>query len=443
MLALLLAFVCLSESAAAPGPYRVALPLYGGGPPRGTLGVEISWSQPDAGLRGLNPGWMRRNGLSWADVEPAAGGGYRWDAPAVRTLEAQLEAAGRLGLRVILVIQGSPAWAVAPRNANCAPIQPQHREAFARFAAAAVERYSAPPYNVRFWELGNEPDAIVFEGDAPYGCWGLPDEPLYGGQAYGELLKVAYPAIKAADPRAQVMNGGLLLERPYDPLTGEGRSARFLEGVLETGAGNSFDILAFHSYSGFDGSPDGGMAQDWKPAYLRAILARYGVSKPLLNSEGALLCQTPSPGCAEAQAYAMARLHTRALRDELLGFVWYLYDSDGFRSTALVEPANPLQRRPAYRAFAQATAALDGGRYAGLIAGLPAGVEAHAVARGGRTTVVVWADSPTAARLQLGPGIAPTCAEWDGAPLPCAVDATGGLRIGAVPGPRYVMWGTP
>jgi hypothetical protein len=443
-LALLLALAGLSAGAAAPaGPHRVALPLVAAGAPRGALGVEISWSRPDAGLRGLGPGWVRRNGLSWAAVEPVAGGSYRWDAPSVRALESQLEAAASLGLRVILVVQGSPYWAVAPYRASCAPINRQHYDAFARFVAAAVRRYSAPPFNVRYWELGNEPDAFVFEADSVFGCWGLRDEPLYGGQAYGELLKAAYPAIKAADPRAQVLSGGLLLGQPYDPSAGQGNSARFLEGMLEAGAGDSFDILAFHSYRVFDGTADGGPAQDWKPAYLRAILARYGLSKPLLNSEGALLCNAPSAGCAEAQAHALARLYVRSLRDELLGFVWYLYDSDGFRNTALVEPADPSRRRMAFWAFAQATAALDGLSYIGPVAGLPAAAEGHLLAGRGRWTIVLWANTPDAVRLDLGQGVAPTCAEWDGTPLPCAADATGALAMEAVPGPRYITWRVP
>lgn len=440
-LALTLALVALAPAAAAqPRPHRVALPLLGSGDARGVMGVEISWSRPDEGLRDLGAAWVRRNGLRWADVEPAQGGGYRWDGAEVRALEAQLAAANRLGLRVILVLQGSPAWAVAPATADCAPVQAQHHDDFARFAAAAVRRYSAAPYGVRHWEIGNEPDAFVFASDSPFGCWGRRDEPLYGGQAYGELLKVVYPAIKAADPGAQVLNGGLLLDRPYDPVSGEGRSARFLEGMLEAGAGGSFDMLSFHSYSFYDGTADGGVAQDWKPAYLRGILARYGLAKPLINSEGALLCEVAAAACAEAQAHAAARLYVRALRDDLRGFVWYVYDSDGFRNTALVEPLDLTRRRRAYLAFAQASAALAGHRYVGPVTGLPAGVEGHRLARGARTTLVIWANRPATARLDLGPGVAPACATWEGSPLACAVDAAGALQIEAVPGPRFISW---
>lgn len=439
----LLAVLACSIAGAAPqaAQYRVALPLVASDAARSPLGVEISWSRPDEGISGLGAGWLRRNGLRWADVEPVAGGGYTWDGAHVRALEAQLVAANRLGLRVILVLHGSPAWAVAPYTADCAPISQQHHDDFARFAAEAVRRYSAPPYGVTHWEIGNEPDAFIFEADAPYGCWGQRNQPLYGGQAYGELLKATYPAIKAADPQAQVLNGGLLLAQPYDPETGEGDSGRFLEGMLEAGAGGSFDILAFHTYSYYGGGD--APPADWKPAYLRAILARYGETKPLLNTEGALLCYELTAACTQAQAYAAGRLYARAMRDDLLGFVWYLYDNDGFHNTALVEPFDLTRRRPAYLAFAQAAAALAGHRYVGPVTGLPDGAEGHRLSRGGQATVVIWASVPSPVRLALGAGAAPHCAAWDGSPLPCAVDAAGFLALEAVPGPRYISWAQP
>jgi hypothetical protein len=424
-----------------PATYQLNLPLLGSGGPRGLLGAEATRLAPDRDLDGLTamaPGWVRRNGLRWRDVEPLPGGGYRWDAPALQALEAELAAASQRGLRVVLVVHGSPEWAVDPFGVDCAPINPQQHDDYARFLEAAVARYSAPPFNVKYWELGNEPDAFVFSENSPFGCWGRPQDELYGGRAYGELLKVAYPAVKRADPRSQVLHGGLLLEKPYDPATGDGRMARFLEGVLAAGAGGSFDILAFHSYSYYDGTPDGSLgAQDWKPAYLRELLARHGVSKPLFNTEGALLCLAPGAACAEAQAHAMGRNYVRALRDGLMGYVWYIYDSDGFRSTALVEPSNPAQRRPAYAAFTQAAAALDGHEYVGPVAGLPAGVEAHRLASGPRTTFVLWANTPASVSLPVGEGGRVSCVAWNGAVLPCA-PAAGALALDVGPGPVYV-----
>ena len=66
--------------------------------------------------------------------------------------------------------------------------------------AEAVERYSAPPYNVIYWEVGNEPDIdpSLVDGDEIYGCWGDKTDAYYGGGYYAEVLKQVYPAVKKA-----------------------------------------------------------------------------------------------------------------------------------------------------------------------------------------------------------------------------------------------------
>lgn len=438
--ALLLAATAGSTAASGP-PHRVFLPNVATSAPVGLFGFELSAARGPEWVEhadALDPAWLRLNGLAWSDVEPAPDAGLSWDAPAVKALEGQLARAAALQLPVILVLHGSPAWAVAPHTANCAPINSEHYGRFARFAAAAVARYSAPPFNVRYFEIGNEPDAYIFGVDSPYGCWGRRDEPLYGGEAYGRLLMVAYPAIKAANPEAQVLNGGLLLDAAYNPVTGSGQSGRFLEGMLEAGAGRSFDILAFHSYSYYNGTPDGTLgAQDWKPAYLRGVLARYGLQKPLFNTESALLCPAATATCAEAQAYTIPRLYMRALRDGLVGQIWYLYDSDGFHNTALVEPTNPEQVRPAYRAFAQVGKALAGLSYGGPIAGLPPEAEGHSFVAGSRATYLLWSARPQVASLPIAPGSQTSCATWEGASLPCAPRG-GEVSLILEPAPLYV-----
>lgn len=445
LVALLLTPLARPGSAAQPIT-TVYFPFVVASTPRPLLGLEVAGGGDPAWVgraATAAPGWLRLNGLAWRAVEPTPDAGYSWSAPATQALEAQLTRAAVLGLRVVLVLHGSPTWAVAPYTADCAPIDRQHHARFARFAAAAVARYSAPPFNVLHFEIGNEPDAYIFGNDSPYGCWGRTDQDLYGGQGYGELLKAAYPAIKAANPHAQVLNGGLLLDAAYNPSTGSGQSARFLEGVLEAGAGASFDILAFHSYSNYDGTPDGHVgAQDWKPGYLRGLLARYGLSKPLFNTESALLCGQASPACALAQAHAIPRMYVRGLRDQLIGQIWYLYDNDGFRNTALVEPADPTVARPAALAFAQANRALAGMAYQGALAGLPAGAEGHRLSGQGRTTLVLWSATEQRVALAVAASAEVSCAAWDGAALPCGPSG-GALTLSLGPGPVYVTLRQP
>ena len=93
--------------------------------------------------------------------------------------------------------------------------------------------------------------------NSPFGCWGDLDDPYYGGRYYSEMLKVAYPTIITADPNAQVMVGGLLLEcdpvNPPEVTSGSGElkdctSDKFLEGILENDGGEYFDGVSVHAY---------------------------------------------------------------------------------------------------------------------------------------------------------------------------------------------------
>ena len=78
-------------------------------------------------------------------------------------------------------------------------------------------------------------------GAAAYEVWNEEDETDFWGAAvdaahYSEILKAAYPRIKAADPSAKVLLG---------PLTGN--NYNFLGQVYAAGAGGSFDAAAVHT----------------------------------------------------------------------------------------------------------------------------------------------------------------------------------------------------
>ncbi len=407
------------------------------------FGLNATSLTPERGLDGLvasGTSWVRAINLLWRDVEPVEGGGYHWDAPSVQLLEQEMLNAGRHNLNLILVVRSSPGWATAPYKADCAPINPAKYARFTAFLAAAVERYSQPPYNVSYWEIGNEPDAPIFPNDSGYGCWGVTSDTYYGGRAYGALLKVVYPAIKAKAPQISVLNGGLLLDHPYNPGDGSGRMARFLEGVFVAGAGASFDILSFHSYSYYDNTVDGTRgAIDWKVGYLRDLMDKYGVPrKPMINTEMALLCSVVTTECRQAQADAIGRSYTRAIADGLLGHLWYLYDSDGFYNTALVEPSDVFTQRPAYQAYRNAATLLGGARFLGPLSAQAAGIEGYRFASGARTITVFWSNSEQIAVIPIQPGAEITCADRAGEPIVCA-NTDGAVQLATRPGPLFVI----
>jgi hypothetical protein len=409
------------------------------------FGLDTTSLSPERGLDGLlalGTSWVRASNLLWRDVEPQEGDPYHWDAPSVQRVEQEMLTASAHGLKLILVVRASPTWATAPYQADCAPINPAKYARFAAFLAAAVDRYSKPPYNVEFWEIGNEPDAPIFPADSGYGCWGVASDPYYGGRAYGAMLKVVYPAMKARAGQINVLNGGLLLDAPYNPAKSSTRMARFLEGMFVAGASESFDILSFHSYSFYNDTVDGMRgAVDWKVGYLRGLMDRYGVArKPMLNTEAALLCATSTPECREAQANAIGRFYIRAIADGLLGHLWYVYDSDAFNHTALVEPTDVSVQRPTYQAYRHVAELLRGARLRGPLADQAAGIEGYQFTSGARTLTVFWSDGEQLAVIPAVPGAAIACTDRGGEPIECA-NVDGAVRLPTRPGPIFVVEG--
>lgn len=407
------------------------------------FGVEVLDVRPERGLdmlRSLGPAWIRRNGLLWKDVETIEGRGYVWTRPNVVALEREMLEVRERGLELILVVRGSPRWATQPYTADCGPINSEKYGRYASFLGAAIKRYSQPPFNVRYWELGNEPDAPV-GADSVYGCWGIPSDPYYGGRAYGEMLKAVYPAMKAANPSIQVLNGSLLLDKPNTP------SSRFMDGVLLAGAANSFDVLGFHSYCMYDPTDSNGhdamfdsCADDWKISFLRQLIRSYGVpSKPMLRTEAALLCSVPHTACRQQQADFIPRHFARTMRDQILGSIWFEFESDAFRNSALVEPSDPRVARPAFVAMTQASTMFGGARYLGSLSDQPAGVEGYRFERGREEILVVWSDETRTISIPVDQGAGVDCSNRDGRAIDCD-NLAGEVSLTVGPSPAYVAW---
>jgi hypothetical protein len=241
-----------------------------------------------------------------------------------------------------------------------------------------VERYSQPPYNVRYFEIGNEPDVGVgvVRADAQFGCWGDPADPNFGGGYYAEMLKVVYPAVKAANPQAQVMIGGLLMDcDPENPPEGKTcQEVRFLEGVLENGGGEYFDALSYHGYPFYVG---GGLwdtqIENWsvrggvvygKLAFLEAVMANYGLEKPIFLTETSLLCaewnerecNPPGEEFYTLQAEYLPRLYLGNWASGIAGTIWYPFDGRGWRYGGMAGPEEAP--KPTLEAFQYLTSIL-------------------------------------------------------------------------------------
>jgi hypothetical protein len=337
--------------------------------------------------------WARYNGILWNEAEVQQG---EIDWSALITTETDIRMISDAGIEPMVIVRGTPAWARMDKYSDkeCGPIREDTLDDFADFMFQMVSKYSKPPYDVKYWELGNEPDVDPrwYPAGYPFGCWGDNDDlQYYGGQYYAEMLKRVYPVIKIADPDAKVILGGLLLLcDPEDPPDGRDcREAKFIEGVFSNGGGDYFDILAYHSYPYWyewmvNVDPDliqflwvqrGGILAG-KTDYLREVMVKYDIDKPLLMNEGGLMCGWPddwpeqNAACKDgtfnnAQAVYSVRLYARTYALDVLGSSWYTLNGPNWRMGGLLtKTKEPL---PAYNAIQFMISLLRDGQYNGQL----------------------------------------------------------------------------
>jgi hypothetical protein len=158
-----------------------------------------------------------RNFVSWNELEPARG---QFNTQVLDALAASTAALRSHGIKPTFVVAFAPAWATGSTDPHAPPTDPADYAAFVAYLAS----YPGIKGNVVAYEIWNEEDAP--------GWWtGAPD-----AAAYTRLLQAAYPAIKAADPTATVLVGGLT-----------GNDYTFLEQIYAAGGGGSFDGVGVHT----------------------------------------------------------------------------------------------------------------------------------------------------------------------------------------------------
>jgi hypothetical protein len=407
-------------------------------------GIELHNITENGGLgvlRNTNTYWIRNNGLFWEDVEPIEGN-RNWEALA--KLDTELQAASEQGYEVILIIRKAPEWARMVPDYNCSPIKPEKIAAFANFMHDVVVKYSASPYHVKYWELGNEPDVDhkFIRPNMPFGCWGDDQEEHYGGSYYAEMLKADYPQIKAADPEAQVLVGGLLLDCdpviPPETSPGSGEykncsSSKFFEGILQNGGGDFFDGVSFHAYDYYFGEfakyGNSNWHSSWdttgptlitKANYLQSLLGAYGYpEKFLINTETAVICGSDGtePQCQaeefdRTKANYAAQSFSAALAEGLRGNVWY--SITGWRGSGLVK--SDLQPTFASTGYQFSLHMLENVAYLGPISEFP-GAFGYKFRKDGQDFWVVWGIQETPQSIDL-PEVPQAIYDVYGNPLP-------------------------
>lgn len=157
----------------------------------------------------LRPGWVRV-WFNWDAIEPTPGGYSTYLLGEFRQFFASFPA----GTKVDAVLVRTPSWA---GPAVYGP--PTSDQSFAGFANYVANYFGS---QVSAYEIWNEEDS-------PTTWSGTPAQ-------YVGLLSAAYPAIKAADPGATVMLGGLgANDYPY------------LQQLYQAGAEKYFDAVGVHT----------------------------------------------------------------------------------------------------------------------------------------------------------------------------------------------------
>jgi hypothetical protein len=165
------------------------------------------------------------------------------------------------------------------------------------------------------------------------------------------MLAAVYPAVKAANPQAQVVFGGIA----YDAFLEHGGwfVRTFLDEVLQAGGGAHFDYMNFHYYPAFAGSWTTGKGPGLKEkvAAVRARLAAYGLDKPILITETGWASVGHSTD--DLQSRYVVELFTQSLAADVAAtFWWTLVDLHGTTwNTGLVTDTDPPVKKPAFAVY--------------------------------------------------------------------------------------------
>lgn len=349
--------------------------------------------------------WTRAE-LSWPQIQP--------DAPPApydySFFDGRLQLLAESGVQIGAMINKVPSWAGDPWHG---PIYPERLGDFTQFLTDVVNRYKQPPYNIHHWELFNEPDVT----DIPPGTGG------YGfhGDQYAEMLQVAYPAIKAADPSATVLMGGIA----YDWFIEYGGpfNRYFADDVMAGGGRDFVDATNFHYFPAYwaewerwtignpptCGDVEDGLGIPYQASGVDVIAKAthfrnrlqvcFGVDRPTWLTELAEHGYEDNPGSLAQQARYVFQGYARALAAGMKNVCWF---------SLVTPPYDPYQQgllfdadwspKPSFYSYQTLTYELTGYQYSHAL-GTP-NVEGYVFrASSGDEKVLAWSQGET---LQTG-----------------------------------------
>jgi len=186
-----------------------------------------------ARARALHAGVVR-TAIPWSVMEPSGSGQL---APHALAYTDRLMAdAGKSGIKVIAFVDSTPCWASsAPASllSTCKPNRtgkagawpPTNPATYAAFMAFLAQRYGPDLAALEVWNEPDQANELYLAG---------PNKP----KRYTELVRAAYPAIKAVAPSLPVLAGSLV-----------GYNGKFLRAMYAAGIKGYYNGLAVHFYA--------------------------------------------------------------------------------------------------------------------------------------------------------------------------------------------------
>lgn len=288
--------------------------------------------------------------LPWRDVQLAPGQ-FEWAGA-----DALVETVRQRGLNLVLRLDMPPAWAAQTDPAGL----PFDLVAYAEFVTAVASRYRGKILGYIIWNEPNLAAEWSRSGGNLEAHWAMFDGWVADPADYVGVLGVAFRHIRAADPQALVVGGGLAPTNETSPRAVDDRV--FWQQLFAVGMAECVDVLAVHAY-GFGLSPD---APDdihnnlnlGRIVQVREIMEAADVAKPVWITElGYTIANGNQPAVSETQqADYLLAAQARAAEDwpwvELFT-VWNLVygrsPNDEMGGYSLVNP--DLSPRPAFHAW--------------------------------------------------------------------------------------------
>jgi hypothetical protein len=292
--------------------------------------------------------------IDWKFVEPTPG------ALTFYSMDVLVGEAAKAGVTLLPDLLGVPRW--ISRNPSRLPIRTAaQRQAWSSLLTEYARRYGAngtlwaehpelPKRPITTWEIWNEPNLGSSVGGKP------------SPRKYVKFLRLSSDALKAGDPAAQVLTGGLF---PYQQRNGM-KLTKYLNAMYRVpGAAAAFDAVGVHPYAA---QPKGVL--HWV-GVTRNIMRRHGdKAKPIWVSAfgwvtgGVGFHFTPLRTTFRQQARKLTRayrlLSRAAPRLGIASALWFTYTDGRYRTrpTFITDRMGlftvKLRPKPSWFAFARA-----------------------------------------------------------------------------------------